>query len=225
MAYAAPQPQPTDKQPQQQRKKKTQPAPTVAQTSQDTAPIAEAPLSQTGSMLANVMRAEQGNPSPSAPQISLQPKLTIGQPNDRYEQEADRTARQVVQQINSPQLNLQRQIQLSNGLTPTPLPIQAADAATGGTASAGFEQQLNQARSGGQPLKPQIAQQMGSAMNADFSGIKIHTDSTSDQLNRSVQARAFTTGPDIFFKRGEYNPSTKGGQELIAHELTHTVQQ
>ena len=47
----------------------------------------------------------------------------------------------------------------------------------------------------------------------------------ADQLNRSVQARAFTTGKDVFFKQGEYNPGSRGGQELIAHELTHVVQQ
>jgi hypothetical protein len=66
---------------------------------------------------------------------------------------------------------------------------------------------------------------MGQAMGADFSGVKVHTDSQSDQLNKSIQAKAFTTGQDVFFRQGAYEPSSRGGQELIAHELTHVVQQ
>jgi hypothetical protein len=66
---------------------------------------------------------------------------------------------------------------------------------------------------------------MGQAMGADFSGVKVHTDSQSDQLNQSIQAKAFTTGQDVFFRQGAYEPSSRGGQELIAHELTHVVQQ
>jgi hypothetical protein len=59
----------------------------------------------------------------------------------------------------------------------------------------------------------------------DFSQVKVHNDTQSDQLNKSIQARAFTTGTDVFFRGGEYNPGSRGGQELIAHELTHVVQQ
>ena len=66
---------------------------------------------------------------------------------------------------------------------------------------------------------------MVSAMGADFSGVKVHTDAKSDKLNKSIQAKAFTTGRDVFFRQGEYNPGSQGGQELIAHELTHVVQQ
>jgi hypothetical protein len=66
---------------------------------------------------------------------------------------------------------------------------------------------------------------MGKAMGADFSGVKVHTDSQSDKLNRSLSSRAFATGPNLFFKQGEYNPGSRSGQELIAHELTHVVQQ
>jgi guanyl-specific ribonuclease Sa len=66
---------------------------------------------------------------------------------------------------------------------------------------------------------------MGQAMGADFSGVKVHTDAQSDQLNKSIQAKAFTTGQDVFFRQGAYEPSSRGGQELIAHELTHVVQQ
>lgn len=64
-----------------------------------------------------------------------------------------------------------------------------------------------------------------SSMGHDFSSVNIHSDAESDTLNRQLGARAFTTGSDIFFRQGEYNPASSGGQELLAHELTHVVQQ
>ena len=60
---------------------------------------------------------------------------------------------------------------------------------------------------------------------ADFSNVKVHNDSTSADLSKSVNARAFTVGNDIFFGAGEYNPQTSEGKKLMAHELTHTIQQ
>ena len=66
---------------------------------------------------------------------------------------------------------------------------------------------------------------MEQVFGADFSGVKVHTDATSDELNQAIQAKAFTTGEDIFFRSGAYEPSSWGGQELLAHELTHVVQQ
>jgi hypothetical protein len=66
---------------------------------------------------------------------------------------------------------------------------------------------------------------MERVFGADFSGVRVHTDAHSDSLNHSLHARAFTTGKDIFFKQGEYNPGSSTGQELIAHELAHVVQQ
>ncbi|MBD2533414.1 DUF4157 domain-containing protein [Nostoc flagelliforme FACHB-838] len=95
----------------------------------------------------------------------------------------------------------------------------------GMAATPDLETSINQARGGGQSLADNIRQPMEQAFGADFSGVKVHTDGQSDQLNRSIQARAFTTGQDVFFRQGEYNPGSRGGQELLAHELTHVVQQ
>jgi hypothetical protein len=95
----------------------------------------------------------------------------------------------------------------------------------GMAATPDLETSINQARGGGMPLAENLQRSMGKAMGADFSGVKVHTDSQSDQLNKSIQARAFTTGQDVFFRQGSYEPSSRGGQELIAHELTHVVQQ
>ena len=95
----------------------------------------------------------------------------------------------------------------------------------GMAATPDLETSINQARGGGQPLGDNIRKPMEQAFGADFGGVKVHTDSRSDQLNQSIQARAFTTGQDVFFRQGEYNPGSRGGQELLAHELTHVVQQ
>ena len=62
-------------------------------------------------------------------------------------------------------------------------------------------------------------------MGADFGGVRVHTDAPSDELARYLQARAFTTGSDIVFRRGQYDPSSRAGQQLIGHELAHVVQQ
>jgi hypothetical protein len=93
-------------------------------------------------------------------------------------------------------------------------------------ATPNLETSIQGARGSGQPLDENIRQPMEKAFGGvDFSQVKVHNDAVSDQLNQSIQARAFTTGQDLFFRGGEYNPSSRGGQELIAHELTHVVQQ
>jgi hypothetical protein len=84
---------------------------------------------------------------------------------------------------------------------------------------------INQARGGGQALDSGLQRQMSSAMGYDLSNVRVHNSSESDNLNQQLNARAFTTGQDIFFKQGEYNPGSSSGKELIAHELTHVVQQ
>ncbi|VXD24518.1 eCIS core domain-containing protein [Planktothrix paucivesiculata] len=96
---------------------------------------------------------------------------------------------------------------------------------TGGDASTELETSIQTAKGGGQHLDGGLQRSMGQAMGADFSGVKVHTDAQSDQLNQSIQAKAFTTGQDLFFRQGAYEPSSRSGQELIAHELTHVVQQ
>ncbi|MBE9070076.1 DUF4157 domain-containing protein [Leptolyngbya cf. ectocarpi LEGE 11479] len=163
---------------------------------------------------------------PTTDFMPIQTKLTIGEPGDKYEQEADNVAKVVVQKINSPQAQREDEIQRSS-LTMSSMTssIQRQGSISGGTASNEFESNLNSSRSGGSTLEPTIKSQMESAMGADFSGVKVHTDYQADQLSRSIQAKAFTTGQDVFFKQGEYNPNSRSGQELLAHELTHVVQQ
>ena len=97
--------------------------------------------------------------------------------------------------------------------------------ANGGPVSAPIEQDIESAKGGGAVMAEGVRHNMERSFGADFSGVKIHTDSQAHTLNRTLSARAFTTGQDIFFRQGEYNPGSHSGQELIAHELTHVVQQ
>jgi Domain of unknown function (DUF4157) len=92
------------------------------------------------------------------------------------------------------------------------------------TAPDSIETSINQARGSGQSLGD-VQGSMEQAFGANFSRVRVHTDAKADQLNQTIQARAFTTGQDIFFREGEYNPTSRNGQELLAHELTHVVQQ
>jgi hypothetical protein len=66
---------------------------------------------------------------------------------------------------------------------------------------------------------------MQSQFGADFSRVRIHTDQPAADLSRSLGARAFTHGPDIYFGPNEYRPTTSAGRHVLAHELTHVVQQ
>lgn len=157
----------------------------------------------------------------------IQPKLTIGAPGDKYEQEADRVAKQVVTQIHSPQVlnappSAQRQDLPEDELKMKSM-LQRQDGSR--DAAPNLEQAINQARGSGQPLDKTIRGPMEQAFGANFGEVRVHTDTQSDSLNHSLLSRAFTTKQDIFFKRGEYQPGNRHGQELIAHELTHVVQQ
>lgn len=89
----------------------------------------------------------------------------------------------------------------------------------------GFSQQVRQAKSGGQIMDTGTRTRMEQSIGADFSQVRIHTGSKAEQLNNQINAKAFTTGKDIFFNKGQYQPKQQGGQHLLAHELTHVVQQ
>ena len=94
-----------------------------------------------------------------------------------------------------------------------------------GEAAQDVEQAIQRARGGGQALDGGVRAQMEPAFGSDFSGVRVHANAEADALNHSLSARAFTTGQDIFFRQGAYNPGSSSGRELLAHELTHVVQQ
>jgi hypothetical protein len=81
------------------------------------------------------------------------------------------------------------------------------------------------ARGSGAPAERTIASEVGAALGDSLSDVRIHTGEGAAALARSVSARAFTVGSDIFFGSGEYRPATPAGRELLTHELVHVVQQ
>jgi Domain of unknown function (DUF4157)/Calpain family cysteine protease len=162
----------------------------------------------------------------------IQAKMTLGAPGDKYEQEADRVAEQVVQKMHAPSAPesmlgepLQPQQGEEDGQALRMKPLAQRPAVGGMAATQDLESSIHRARGGGQPLEAGLQRKLGQAMGADFSGVRVHTGHQADQLNRSIQAKAFTTGQDVFFRQGEYNPESSAGQKVLAHELTHVVQQ
>ncbi|MBL7696586.1 MAG: DUF4157 domain-containing protein, partial [Chitinophagaceae bacterium] len=213
----------------------------------------------------------------------IQAKLSVGQPHDPYEKEADAMADHVVQKLDagpSPfeskashslqtkpaislfsstrpvftksatteheenlqeskddekenvDLKLQRKpIFESNAEPPPPgddgennVQRKATDEPSEVDAPA-IEQSLSGSKGSGSPLPDETRTQMESSFGADFSGVRIHDDSSSAQMSKDLQAHAFTHGSDIYFNSGKYDVNSKQGHHLLAHELTHVVQQ
>jgi hypothetical protein len=92
-------------------------------------------------------------------------------------------------------------------------------------ASSTIESQLNSSKGGGFSLPAGTKDQMESSFGADFSNVRIHTDSSAVQMSEDLHAQAFTHGSDIYFNAGKYDTNSTAGKHLLAHELTHTVQQ
>lgn len=85
--------------------------------------------------------------------------------------------------------------------------------------------QIQQKRGGGSPLPENIQKEASKKLGRSFKDVRIHTDEAADTLSRTISARAFTIGKDIFFKNGVFAPGSSAGRETIIHELTHVVQQ
>jgi hypothetical protein len=85
--------------------------------------------------------------------------------------------------------------------------------------------QIAATRGRGSPLPPAVRDEMATAFGHDFGDVRVHSDALAGSLAQAVQARAFTTGADIYFAGSEYRPASAAGRSLLAHELTHVVQQ
>jgi hypothetical protein len=158
---------------------------------------------------------------PAQGRAVIQAKLTVSAPSEQYEQEADRVAEQVML------MPAGRGTGVEEYDTPAITSLSAVQRSGEGVfeVDGEFARRLAASRSGGQPLPPTIRQEFDSKFGADFSEVRVHADAQSDALNRSVGANALTNGRDIFFRRGAYAPGGQAGQALLAHELTHVVQQ
>jgi hypothetical protein len=159
----------------------------------------------------------------------VQTKLTVNEPYDQYEQEADRVA-DTVMRMPSPM------VAYPNSVNTEPPPIQAQLIARVHAAreeasqeppsvTPALENRIAGMSGGGSPLPDTERNFFESRMGADFSGVRIHTNANAVQTSRELNARAFTVGNNVAFNAGEYQPGTSAGRRLMAHELTHVVQQ
>jgi hypothetical protein len=177
-------------------------------------------------------------PTPSRHREAKQVRtaLKVSSPSDPAEREAVTTARRVVgmpapRPIGPLKLRVEPQAALAPAI-PVPRPQAPPGAAappptTGGRPDAppDVEAEVKGERGGGRALPRDVQSFMAPRFKADFSGVRIHTGPKAAKLATRLGARAFTFGRDVFFNSGEFRPETPGGMELIAHELTHTIQQ
>jgi hypothetical protein len=112
-----------------------------------------------------------------------------------------------------------------SGQTPTPQPVQRKTTNGSFEADDSVTQRIATQQGSGSLLPAETRDFMESRFDADFGKVRVHTDSEAVQLSQAVQAQAFTHGSDIYFGQGKYNPSLNEGKQLLAHELTHVVQQ
>lgn len=166
----------------------------------------------------------------------IQPKLKIGKPNDRYEKEADIIAEKVVQKLEKPSSSITVKRRLGNRqkfkdverdkeemkIMKKPILHNENNSLI---LPKSFESQLNASKGKGNSLTRDVKSNMESTFGTNFSRVKIHTDSEAIQMNEELGAKAFTHVSNIYFNKGEYAPESTKGRKLLAHELTHVIQQ
>ena len=180
--------------------------------------------------------------------LAVQPSLVVGPEDDAYERQADQVADRVVRAISGGDRvhapagaagTVQRQ---TDGAEEEEAP--AGDAlraqieallAVGGVRAkspagvraprGGFAAKLGATAGRGRALPEPVKTEMETAFGADFGAVRLHTDNAAASMSREINAHAFTHGRDIYFDDGKFDPSTADGRHLLAHELTHTLQQ
>jgi Domain of unknown function (DUF4157) len=150
----------------------------------------------------------------------IQAKLTVGQPGDRYEEEADRMAAQVMAMPQSG--SIQREIEPKKEKEKIQMMPSLQLAPDGNPETGGnLEDRLNSSQGGGSPLPDDVRSFMEPRFGVDFSQVRVHMGSESVQMNRDLNAQAFTRRQDVYFGAGK----APAKDTLTAHELTHVVQQ
>lgn len=171
--------------------------------------------------------------------IGIQPKLKVNQPGDEYEQEADRIAEKVMRMPFSDSA-MPMTISMEEGIDrkcstcgmeredeKKIIDIGRRPSSTFNLeASEEFTNEINNIRSSnGSLLDSSTKEFMNSRFGHDFSSVRVHTDESAARSANSANARAYTIGNDVVFGKGQYQPNTLEGRRLLAHELTHVVQQ
>jgi hypothetical protein len=207
----------------------------------------EQPLSENGSTaqerepLSTLLQLQQRIGNRAVGRL-LQTKLEISRPGDAYEQEAERVSERVMR-MPEPRA-AQEDVAVSEQSSVQHLhrvcheceeewhgehaTVHRREAGAPGAAVGGgqlVEEQLASLKGGGQPLPDSARAFFEPRFGYDFSHVRLHTGPLASDSARAVNALAFTVGPDIVFGAGQYAPETTGGQHLLAHELTHVVQQ
>jgi hypothetical protein len=186
----------------------------------------------------------------------FQPKLTVNQPGDKYEKEADTIANAVVNKNEKP-ASVQRlstsEEEEKTGTNDSRMKedkdiqekpevqrkcaecekeekkdegaVQKKSDCVGSASTPGLASRIGQSAGKGAHLPKGTNSFFRTAFGHDFSKVTIHTDEEAVNMNRQLGAQAFTHGSDIYFNRGKFAPGTKSGKELLAHELTHVLQQ
>jgi Domain of unknown function (DUF4157) len=175
----------------------------------------------------------------------IQCQLTVTAPNDPYEREADAMADMVmrmplqntfippaVNHFSSLTINRrcaaceEKEQLMRQPFFPAITPLVQRSSENGSTmVSPQVENGIHQSRGSGHSLDKGTQSFMENGFGTDFSNVKIHTGHTAVQLSRELNAQAFTVGNDIYFNAGKYSPHSADGKHLLAHELTHVVQQ
>ena len=146
--------------------------------------------------------------------LGLQAKLQISEAGDIYEREADRVADQVLS------------IAPHSAVSGSPPRIQRLAGQSTGQAEEAAPASVDRAvASPGRPLEPALRQDMEQRFGYDFSQVRVHPGAAAEQSAQDVNANAYTVGNDLMFATGRFAPETHEGRRLIAHELTHVVQQ
>lgn len=161
----------------------------------------------------SINRGESGINTSFSRTPAMQRRLTIGASDDALEQEADRIADQVL--AASPG-------SIIGGVLPRIQRFTAQPAGQTGTAPASVDRVL---ASSGSLLEPTLKADMEQRFGHDFSHVRVHSGAAAEQSAREVNASAYTVGHNIVFGAKQYSPRTGAGQQLIAHELTHVLQQ
>jgi hypothetical protein len=191
---------------------------------------ADAPAPAPAGHRLHALQQQVGNAAVTS-MLGVQPRLEVGAVHDPAEAEADRIAADVLRRLDgsgdavtpvAPADGLARRIRRRATPDARSAPVHGLQ---GGDALPETEAAIAGARGGGTALDPATLGRMEAAFGTDLSDVRIHTGGDADGLAQDLNATAFTTGDHIFFGAGAYQPGTRTGDELLAHEMAHVVQQ
>jgi len=161
----------------------------------------------------------------------IQAKLSVGPARNRYEQEADRIAEKVTNRAGSQSSAHAKLNPKTHSITPLSQQTSPPSMPSHANEDEGFkvvqetESKLKSSKGRGKPLSDSTRNFMESQLGSDLSQVRVHNGYEAGQLNRELSAEAFTHGNDIYMAKGRYQPESNAGQQLLAHELTHVIQQ